>query len=156
MLKDMIALDAMYHFTYLLNLYRECIQKETEVTYDHTAKQIHGLVLSELAQYMEQVAKDDIKNNVFKLVDLARLYKERIIELGGHTSERLHATKLKNRLLAHVENLREYKDKKLSYLTYDENVGTVLKSYYEKSFDNEAFLLSEAAKILRRDIFAKD
>ena len=150
----MIALDAMYHFTYLLNLYRECIQKETEKTYDDTAKQIHGQVLSE--QYMEQVAKDDIKNNVFKLVDLARLYKERIIELGGHTSERLHTTKLKNRLLAHVENLREYKDKKLSYLTFDENVGTVLKSYYEKSFDNEAFLLSEAAKILRRDIFAKD
>ena len=74
MLKDMIALEAMYHFTYLLNLYRECIQKETEVTYDDTAKQIHGQVLSELAQYMEQVAKDDIKNNVFKLVDLARLY----------------------------------------------------------------------------------
>ena len=153
---DMIALDAMYHSTCFLNLYSECNQKETDVTYDDTDKQIHGQVLSEHAQYMEQVAKDDIKNNVFKLVDLARLYKERAIELGGHTSERVHTTKLKNRLLAHVENLREYKDKKLSYLTFDENVGTVLKSYYEKSFDNEAFLLSEAAKILRCDIFAKD
>ena len=45
---------------------------------------------------MEQVAKDDM-NNVFKLVDLARLYKERIIELGGHTSERLHTTKSKKK-----------------------------------------------------------
>ena len=58
------------------------------MAYDDTVKQIHGQVLSQLAQYMEEVAKDDIKNNVFKLVDLATLYKERVIELGGHTSER--------------------------------------------------------------------
>ena len=98
------------------------------MAYDDTVKQIHGQVLSQLAQYMEEVAKDDIKNNVFKLVDLATLYKEKVIELGGHTSERVHTTKLKNRLLAQVENLREYKDKKFSYLTFDENVGTILKS----------------------------
>ena len=112
----------------MLNLYRECNQKKTEVAYNDTVKQIHGQVLSELAQYMEHVAKDDIKNNVFKLVDLATLFKERVIELGGHTSNRVHTTKLKNRLLAQVENLREYKDKKFSYLTFDENVGTILKS----------------------------
>ena len=58
--EDMIALDIMYHSTCLLNLYRECNQKETEMTYD-TEKQIHGQVLSELAQYMEKVAKNDIK-----------------------------------------------------------------------------------------------
>ena len=67
------------------------------MTYDDADKQIHGQVLSELAQYMEQIAKDDMKNNVFKLVDLARLYKERIIELGGHSSERLHTTKSKKK-----------------------------------------------------------
>ena len=152
---DMTALDAMYHSTCLVNLYREHNQKKTEVTYDDTDKQIHRQVLSELAQYMEQVAKDGIKNNVLKLVDLVRLYKETVIELGGHTSEIVHTTTLKNRLLAHVENLREYKDKKFSDLTFDENVGTVLKSYSERNFDDEAFVLSEAAKILRRDIFVK-
>ena len=92
--QDVIALDAIYHSTCLLNLYRECNQKETEVTYDDTNKKIHGHVLSELAKYMEQVAKDDQKkkNNVFKLVDLPRLYKEMVIELGGHTSKRVHKT----------------------------------------------------------------
>ena len=85
---DMIALDALYHSTCLLNLYRESNQKKTEVTYDDTVKQIHWQVFSELAQYMEHVGKDEIKNNVFKLVDLATLYKEWVIELGGHTSER--------------------------------------------------------------------
>ena len=63
---------------------------------------------------------------------------------------------MKNRLLAQAENFREYKGKKFSYLTLDENIGTVLKSCYEKTFDDEAFILSEAAKILRCDIFAKD
>ena len=75
-----------------------------------------------------------------KLVDLARFYKERVAELA---------------LLAHVENLREYKDKRFSHLTFDENVEIVLKSCYERNFDDEAFVLSEAAKSLRRDIFAK-
>ena len=59
--QDVIALDAIYHSTCLLNLYSECNQKETEVTYDDTNKKIHGHVLSELAKYMEQVAKDDQK-----------------------------------------------------------------------------------------------
>ena len=61
-------------------------------------------------------------------------------------------------LLQHLRwsSLWEYKDRKFSYLTFDENVGTVLKSCCERSFDDEAFVLSEAAKILRCDIFAKD
>ena len=126
------------------------------MTYDETDKQIHEKVLSEFAQYMEQVAKDDIKNNVFKLVHLTRLYKERVIEFGGHTSERLHTIKLKNRLSAHAENLTEYKDKKFSYLTFDENFVTILKSCYERNSDDEAFVMPEAAKILRREVFAKD
>ena len=59
---------------------------------------------------------------------------------------------MKNRLLAHAQNLTEYKDKRFSYLTFDENVGTVKLL----NFDDEAFLFSEVAKILLRDIFAKD
>ena len=66
----------MYHSTCLLNLYRECNQKETELTDDDTDKQTHEQVLSALAQYMEQIAKADIRNNLFKLVGLARLYKK--------------------------------------------------------------------------------
>ena len=50
---DMIALDALYYSTCLLNLYRECNQKKTEVAYNDTVKQIHGQVLRQLAQYME-------------------------------------------------------------------------------------------------------
>ena len=56
---------------------------------------------------------------MFKLVDPARPYKESAVELGQHTSERVNTTKLKNRLLAHIENLKEHKDRKFPHLTFD-------------------------------------
>ena len=68
---------------------------------------------------MEQVANDE-NTDTFKLVDLAKLYKERVKELGGHTPDRVHTTKLKNRLLEHVETLREFSDNRFSYLTLNE------------------------------------
>ena len=46
--QDVIALDAIYHSTCLLNLYRECNQKETEVTYDDTNKKFMGIFLVSL------------------------------------------------------------------------------------------------------------
>ena len=144
---DMIACDAMYHSPCLLDLYRKSYRKENETVFDNTDKRIYRQVLAELVQYMEQVAKD--KNTyTFKLVDLAKLYKERVKELGGHTPDRVHTTKLKNRLLAHVETLREFSDNRFSYLTFDETLGDVIKSYHERSCDEEALVLSEAAKIL--------
>ena len=151
---DLIAQEAVYHPTCLLSLYRTSRKKEEdEGTHENdSSKQIHGQVLAELAQYMEQEMNKG--NHVFKLVDLADLYKERVQELGGRISGRVHTTKLKQRLLAHVDNLREYSDKKFLYLTFEENVGTVLKNCYRKTYDDEAFVLSEAAKLLRRDILS--
>ena len=145
----------MYHSPCLLDLYRKSYRKENETVSDDTDKPIYGQALAELVQYMEQVAKEE-NTYTFKLVDLAKLYKERVKELGGHTPDRVHTTKLKNRLLAHVENLREFSDNRFSYVTFDETWGDVIKSYHEQSRDEEAFVLSEAAKILRRDIFDKN
>ena len=151
----MIARDAMYHSPCLLDLYRKSYRKENETVFDDTDKRIYRQVLAELVQYMEQRAKDE-NTYTFKLVDLAKLYKERVKEVGGHTPDRVHTTKLKNRMLSHVETLREFSDNRFSYLTFDETLGDVIKSYHEQSRDEEAFVLSEAAKILRRDIFDKN
>ena len=52
----------------------------------------------ELALYMEQTANEN-KGYIFKIVDLANLYKTRVRELGDHTLNRFHTTKLKQRLL---------------------------------------------------------
>ena len=68
----------------------------------------------------------------------------------------MHTTKLKSSLLGHVETLREFSDNRFSYLTFDETLGDVIKSYHEQSRDEEAFVFSEASKILRRYIFDKN
>lgn len=44
--------------------------------------------------------------NIFRLSDLAEMYKLRVIELGGHTLERVQTTKLKTRLMSHMEELK--------------------------------------------------
>ena len=152
---DLIAQEAVYHPICLLSLYRNSEKKteDEDTSENEFNKLINAQVFAELAQYMEQEINDGTKN-VFKLVDLADLYKQRVKELGGHTSERVHTTKLKQRLLAHVENLRENSDKKFVYLTFEKNIGNVLKNSYGKTYDDEAFILSEAAKILRRDVLS--
>ena len=73
-----------------------------------------------------------------------------------HPPERIHTTRLKTRLLAHIEGLMEFKEGKESYLAFDEDLGGVLKEIYEKNYDDDAFVLSKAAEILRRDVFAKE
>ena len=109
-------------------------------------------MLAELALYMEQIAYEN-KGYIFKLADLANLYKTRVRELGGHTADSVHTTKLKQRLTLHIENLTEFQDSNSHcYIAFDDNIGTVLKTFYGKSYDDEAFVLPEAAKIICRDI----
>ena len=107
----LISQDAMYHTSCLLTLYRKSSQKSYDNEYDDHDKQIHGQVLAEVANYMEIAASDE-KKHVFKLVDLSYMYKYRVRELGEHTPDRVHMTKLKNRLVSHIGNMREFKDKK--------------------------------------------
>ena len=145
---DMMAQDAMYHMNCILALYMKAKPKnpENETDGNETEKQIHAQVLAELALYMEQGANEET-GTVFKLSELATIYKTRVQELGGHTPERIHTTKSKNRLMLQVDNLKEFKSKNdHCYLCFDENVGDVLKSFYEMDWDNEAFILAEAAK----------
>ena len=54
--------------------------------------------------------------------------------------------------MLHIENLKEFQDSNNHcYLAFDDDVGTVLKTFYEKSYNDEAFVPSEAAKIICRD-----
>ena len=104
---------------------------------------------------MEQTSNED-KGYLFKLADLANLYKTNAREVGGITPDMVHTTKLKKQLLLHIANLKEFQDSNdHCYIAFDEDVGTVLKTFYEKNYDDEAFVLSEAAKI-RWDILLVD
>ena len=112
------------------------------------------IVLAELVSFIKLSATDQNTAPVFKVTDLAEMYKKRLIELGAHA--RVHTTKLKNRIMAHFENIRDFKEGNTSYLVFDADIGSALKSVCDTDYDDEAFILSKAASIQRRDIFSKE
>ena len=89
------------------------------------------------------------------MADLAALYKKRFEDLGGVLPERVHSTRLKLRLLAHIDRLTESKRGKTTYLTLDDDLYDVFKTIYEKDFDKDAFVMSRAADILRNSMLEK-
>ena len=95
---DIIVKDVIYHSH--LALYRRSKQKSfvLDDNANDFKKQIYGQVPLELALYMEQTANED-NGYIFKIVDLANLYKTRVRELGDHTLNRFYTTKLKQQLL---------------------------------------------------------
>ena len=139
---DMIAQDATYHPLCLLN--------DNSAPIGDEEKELHGMVLAELAAFMRQ-ERDRLGGNcIFKMVDLAGLYKKQLFEdLGGVLPERVQSTRVKLRLLAHIDGLTKSKRGKTTYLAFDDDLCDVFKTIYEKDFDEDAFILSRAADILR-------
>ena len=119
-------------------------------------KELLEMVLAELAAFMQQ-ERDRLGGNcVFKIADLAALYKKRFEDLEGVLPERIHSTRLKLRLLAHIDGLTESKRGKTMYLAFDDDLCDVLKTINEKDFDEDSFVLSRAADILRKSLLEKE
>ena len=76
---------------------------------------------------MMEKASDNNKNSIFKMTDLRTLCKARITELGWRWLERIHTTKLKNRLLVYFESLTEFKNGKNTLLVFGSAVSSALK-----------------------------
>ena len=66
-----------------------------------------ALVLVELVSYIEESAQNDSMTTVFKFSDLAKLYAERLNQLGFSTGK-VNSTRLKERLLTVLPELRSY------------------------------------------------
>ena len=154
---DMIVQDVMYHPLCLLAFY-----KKAKSVNDNSApivdeeKELHGMVLAELAAFMQQ-ERDRLGGNcVFKMADLAALHKKRFEDLEVALPERVHSTWLKLRLLAHIDGLTESKQGKTTYLAFDDDLCDVFKTTYEKDFDEDAFILSRAADILRKSLLERE
>ena len=150
----MAALVARYHAKCLIALYNKENQQRYGKDYNNNEKHLNGIVLAELASFMEQ--STNTVDGVFKLTELGKMYRNRLIELGGQAAERIHTTRLKSRLLSHFEGLTEFTQGKITFLAFDMEVGNALIKIYENDYDDEAFILSRAATILRKDIFDKN
>uniref|UniRef100_UPI00358E360E uncharacterized protein n=1 Tax=Myxine glutinosa TaxID=7769 RepID=UPI00358E360E len=145
----MIALEAKYHRNFLRMLYnkaRPAISKDEQ----EEEAQLHGIAFAELVAFMEETRGADCAP-VFKLADLGDLYKVRLEQLGATEGQRIHTTRLKNRLLAVFPDLRAHSQGRDTLLTFQGDIGNALKKACD--YDSDAMHLVRAAEVERREMF---
>ena len=86
------------------------------------------------------------------MTDLAALYKKRFEDLRGNIPGSVHSPKQG----FSAEWIVESKRGKDTFLTFDTDLSEVLNEVYEKDFDEEAFVLSKAADILRTSLLKRE
>ncbi len=84
---------------------------------------------------------------------MVQLYKSRVEQLGGDTSQRINATRLKEKLVAQIPDLEAHKNKYEVILSFKTDIGDTLMEATRKDHDSDAVSLMRAAAIIRKDIF---
>ena len=102
----MPALDAMYHSRCLSSLYRRATKVEMSDSMPNNDSLYPSIVLAEVVSFIEESRSESNTNPVFKLVDLSKMYVQRLEQLGVDVSKRIHTTRLKERILAQCPGLQ--------------------------------------------------
>ena len=114
-----------------------------------------SLVLGELVSYIEEYRQDE-SMPVFKLSDLGRLYESRLREQDPEFIEKVNNTRLKERPLHFIPDLRVQTQGREIILMFDAYIGEAIKIAYSQNIDEGAIHLMRTAHILRKDILEKD
>ncbi|VDI11877.1 Hypothetical predicted protein, partial [Mytilus galloprovincialis] len=80
------------------------------------------------------------------------MYTNRLEQFGIDTSKRLNSTHLKDRILAAIPDLEAHKQGRDVLLIFNEDIGKAIKQALASNYDDEAIILSKAAKIVRKDM----
>ena len=101
--------------------------------------------------FLEDMKSDEDSAPVFKLMDIAQLYKVRLEQLGLSVEKRIHTTRLKKRLLSALPDLRAHSQGKDTILSFEKDTGLALMvaSYH----DDDAIHLKRPAQVVRKEIF---
>ena len=134
----------------MAKLYKRAqLSKDEEYSYE---KVLHGIVFAELVSYIETYRGSSEMRPVFKLADMKNLYISRLNKLGLDQVQ-VHTTRLKDRLLAAIPDLRSQTEGRDILLIYDEDIGKALKQACNDDCDSDALILAKASQIIRRDVF---
>ena len=131
---DMISQNAVYHRTCLVALYNRAIARAKNIDKDKNQGQqrIEDIALAELIAYMKDTHIESDAAPVFRLAELARLYKTRLKLFGGDVLCRFDNTHLKTRILAHQQDLQAYIEGR--------DVLLALQQAYKRDFDDAVSL----------------
>ena len=107
---DMVALDAKYHTKCLVKLYNRARKVKAEkIPSTNDQEVMCNIAFAELVMYIEETRSSEDEDPIFKLSDLAQLYVSRMEQLGISLDQRIHTTRLKDRLLAQFTDMRAQK-----------------------------------------------
>lgn len=153
---DMVAREAKYHAKCLVALYNRVRAAQKDAAQEQTSSDvISAIVLAELVTYIEETVNEEDVAHVFKMADLTKLYNARMEQLGVQTDQRVHTTRLKDRILAHFLDLREHKKGRDILLVFEDDIGNALAKACEHDIDNDAVHLARAARIVRKGLFSE-
>ena len=119
---DMITLEVKYHSRCLVSLYNRARNTITmHVNEEHA--DLHGIAFAELVAHMEDFRMEGSVAPIFKLADLAHLYKLRLEQLGVVIEGHVHTSRLKLRLLSVFPDLRAHLQGRNVMLLFDDDIG---------------------------------
>ena len=101
--------------------------------------------------YLEDMKSDEDSAPVFKLTDIAQLYKIRLEQLGLTVEKQIHTTRLKNRLLSALPHLRAHSQGRDTLLSFEKDIGPALMMACHH--DSDAIHLMRAAQVVCKEMF---
>lgn len=150
---DLIALGAHYHLSCLAKLYN----KADRVRAEEDKESDKGTVLQsqcfeELIDYVESFCNT---KNVLQMSELAQLYSDRLVSLGLETYT--HTTRLRQSILSAIPDVTEILNNTNNRyeLAFDEDINKAALEMSSRDCSSEVYILSQAAKILRKHNFEK-
>ncbi len=147
----MIAIDAVYHNKcHLCSLYNRARQATSKNDDDEGESCLHDIAFAELVAFLEDVRSNEDSDPIFKLTDIAQLYKVRLEQLGLTVEKRIHTTRLKKRLLSALPDLRAQSQGR-DILSFEKDIGPALM--VASCHDDDAIHLMRAAQVVRKEIF---
>ena len=154
---DLVAQEAKYHRHCLVTLYNKSrkLKSNLENTQYRMNHIIHGIALAEIIEYISQEKLKEV-TPVFKLCKLSELYCNKIEYHGASQTERIHTTRLKERIMAHFPDMVAFSEGRDVLLTFRGDVGTALVKACREDRDEDGQCLVKSANILRRDMECKN
>ncbi|KAK3926365.1 Centromere-associated protein E [Frankliniella fusca] len=115
-------------------------------------EQIHGIVLSGLVSYLHEIRAESETPPCWKMAELGRLYAAKLADMG--VNYEVHSTRLRERLLLECPDLESSGTTGQDILiAFKKDIDFTLRESARRNFDEEGYILSRAADIVRRDIF---
>ena len=114
----------------------------------HADTKADNLVLAELVAHITETQRNSPGGCVFKLAEMSNLYECRLKQFGIADIS-VNTTRLKERLLAKISELKAFSKGRAVLIAFEKHVGPVLASTCAES---DAIYLAETAEIVRREM----